>query len=208
MVRRQTRKPVPARFNEFQFVKSCALLSPTGAFAHRFNPVDQILPDPIRVAVPNDVRQPMIEMNRSWQTVQAEPPPVPQLERENIRGCAYLKNHAVSARAMDGARRNQKMVVLSGREAVYVFLSVERSSVVLSRFQLPHHGLPVAMSLETEVYVAIVAGIEQIVALVLRVLHAEVLTHKLSFRMNLKREVSTTHCVEEIETNRELGSES
>src|ERR1700686_4885947 len=110
MVRRQTRKPVPPCFNEFQFVKSCALLVPTGAFAHWFNPVDQILPDPIRVAVPNDVRQPVIEMNRSWQTVQAEPPPVPQLEGENIWGCTYLKNHAVSARAMDGARRNQEMV--------------------------------------------------------------------------------------------------
>src|ERR1700722_3911044 len=123
MVRRQTRKPVPPCFNEFQFVKSCALLSPTGAFAHLFNPVDQILPDSIRVADQNEVSQPVIEMNRSWQTVQAEPPPVPQLERENIWGRTYLKNHAVSARAMDGARRNKEMAVFFGRERVFFFFA-------------------------------------------------------------------------------------
>ena len=77
------------------------------------------------------------------------------------------------------------MVVLSGREAVYVCLSTERHTVVLSCLQLPDHGLSVDMSLKTEIYAGIVAGIEQIVALVLCVLHAEVLTDELGFRVNL-----------------------
>ena len=96
VVRRRTRKPVPARFNEFQFVEPCALLAPTRALPHRFNPIDQVFPDPFRVTVPNDVCQAVFEMNRSWRTIQAEPAPVPQLEGENIRRCAYLKNHAIS----------------------------------------------------------------------------------------------------------------
>src|SRR5580698_1143352 len=112
-MRRRTREPVPARFNKRQFVEPRALLAPTCSLPHRFDPIDQVFPNPFRVTVPNDVCQAVFEMNRSWQTIQAEPAPVPQLECENIRSCAYLKNHAISARAMDGARRNQKMVVLS-----------------------------------------------------------------------------------------------
>src|SRR6202007_849201 len=110
IVRRRTRKPVPARFNELQFVEPCALLAPTQTLAHRFNPINQVSPNPVRVTVPNNVCQAVLEMNWSWQTVQTEPIPVPQLECKNIRRCAYFQNHAVSARAMDGPRRNQKMV--------------------------------------------------------------------------------------------------
>jgi len=77
MVRRRGRKPVSARFNEFQFVKPCALLTPTGTLSHWFNAVDQILPNPFCVAFPNDIRQAVLEMDGSWQTVQAEPSPVP-----------------------------------------------------------------------------------------------------------------------------------
>jgi hypothetical protein len=117
IVRRRTRKPFPARFNELQFLKSGALLAPTGALSNWFNPIDQILPDPFCVAVPNDVCQAVFEMNRSWQTVQPEPVPIPQLKRENIWSRAYLKSHAVSAQAMDCASRYQEMVMLSGQEA-------------------------------------------------------------------------------------------
>src|SRR5580692_178224 len=83
IVSRRTRKPVPARFNELQFVKPCALLAPTGTLSHWFNAVDQILENPFCVAFPNDIRQTVLEMDGSWQTVQAEPSPVPYLEREN-----------------------------------------------------------------------------------------------------------------------------
>src|ERR1700686_831315 len=72
--------------------------------------------------------------------------------------------------------------VLSGREAVYVFFGTERHTVALSCFQLLDHCLSVDMRLKTEVYAAVVAIIEQVVALVLCVLHAELFTDELRFR--------------------------
>ena len=82
---------MPPRFNELQLVQSCALLAPTRALPDRFNPIDQVFLNPCRITVPHDVSQAVFEVNRSWRTVQAEPTPVPQLERKNIGSRTYLR---------------------------------------------------------------------------------------------------------------------
>ena len=55
---------------------------------------------------------------------------------------------------------DQEMVVLPGWELVHIFFGPEGMVICLSHLQFPDHGLPVAKSLKTEVYTAIVAGIE------------------------------------------------
>lgn len=62
-VRRRTRKPVSAGFDKIRVVKSGAFFSPSGAFCDLFYLIDQVSPDPIGVAIPDDVYQPMVEMN-------------------------------------------------------------------------------------------------------------------------------------------------
>src|SRR6266496_2259139 len=58
--------------------------------------------------------------------VQAEASPIPQLESENVGRGADLEDHAVPSRTVNGARRNQEMVVLTGRKAIDVLLCIKR----------------------------------------------------------------------------------
>src|SRR6266536_5160250 len=103
---------------------------------------------------------------------------------------------------------DQEMVVLLGWELVHIFFGSEGMIICLSHLQFPYHCVSIDMALSAKIDISVLAGLEQIVAFVLRVLHPELLTDELCFRMNLQGEVSTSHCVEEIETNRELSSES
>src|SRR5260370_19025217 len=76
-VRCRTCEPVSARFDKLQLVKSSALLPPSWTFRNRFYLIDQVFSDPIGVAIPGDVHQPVIDMNRPWQTIQTKAVPIP-----------------------------------------------------------------------------------------------------------------------------------
>ena len=96
-VRRRTGEPVSTRFDKLQLVKSRPLFSPSWAFRDWFYLIDQVLLDPIGVAIPGDVHQPVVEMNRPRQPIHAYSLPIPQLEREDIWSGANFKDHTVFA---------------------------------------------------------------------------------------------------------------
>src|ERR1700757_4030272 len=99
---------------------------------------------------------------------------------------------------MDRARRDQEMVVLLGRELVHIRLSPEGMAICLSRLQLPYHGVAIYMALSAEIDASILAGIQKVVTLVLGVLYPEFFPDVFRFRVNLQREVSAAHGIEEI----------
>src|SRR5271170_1777854 len=92
-VKSRTCKPVSASFDKLQLVKSGALFSPSWAFRNQFYLIDEVLLDPIGVAIPGDVPQPVVNMNWPWQTIQTEPVPVPQLKREDVWSSTDFKDH-------------------------------------------------------------------------------------------------------------------
>ncbi len=98
--------------------------------------------------------------------------------------------------------------MLLGREGVHVLLGVEVPLAGLGRPQVLHHRLAVDALLEPEVDDGVVAGVEQVVRLVLRVVHAERLLDVVDERVHLEREVLASHGVEEVEADRELGAEA
>lgn len=95
VVRCRTCEPVSARFDKLQLVKSSALLSPSWAFRNWLYLIDQVLSDPSGVAIPGDVHQPVVDVNRPWQAIQTKPVPIPQLERKYVGSGTNFKDHAV-----------------------------------------------------------------------------------------------------------------
>ena len=65
-MKRRTRKPVSTSLNELQLVKSGALFAPSLAFGNLFYLIDQIFPDPVRIAIPSNIDQPAVDMNGPW----------------------------------------------------------------------------------------------------------------------------------------------
>src|SRR5579871_4565596 len=107
---------------------------------------------------------------------------------------------------MDRPRRDQEMIVLPGRELVYIRLSPERVAMCLGCLQFPYHGIAIYVVLDAEIDASILAGIQKVIAFVLGVLHPELVPDILRFRVNLQREVSAAHGIEEIKANGEFSS--
>ena len=62
--------------------------------------------------------------------------PVPQLEGEDVRCRADLEHHAVGPGAVDGAGRDQKMVMLFSGPLVHVLQRFKRGIAFLSAGQI------------------------------------------------------------------------
>ena len=75
----------------------------------------------------------MVDVDRPGPAVEAEPVPVPQLEREDVRRRADLEHHRVLARAVDGAAGDEEVVVLLRRPPVDVALVGEGRSAAFLR---------------------------------------------------------------------------
>src|ERR1700730_3701788 len=109
---------------------------------------------------------------------------------------------------MDCASGDKEMIMLPSRKLVHVLCCPKLRSTVLCQAQVADHCFGVDTRLQTEIYASVRASIEQIVTLVLRVVHSEFAANVLCLWVHLEREVASTHRVEEVETDRELRSES
>src|SRR5258708_35701567 len=108
---------------------------------------------------------------------------------------------------MDRARRDQKVVVLLGREPIHIRLSLEGVAICLSCLQFSYHGVPIYLALSAKIDASVLTSIQKVIALVLGVFHPEFVPDVLGLRVNLQREVATSHGIEELETNREASPE-
>ena len=104
---------------------------------------------------------------------------------------------------------NQEVVVLLRRPAVHVALVREaeaaRPARGAGRGPSPRGSTPSRTPRYTQ---APSPGVEQVVALVLRVVHPEAVLDVLGQRVHLQREVAAAHRVEEVEADRELVAEA
>ena len=98
--------------------------------------------------------------------------------------------------------------MLLRRPLVHVALGREGRPSRLRAAQVPHHGLAVDALLDAQVHAGPRARVEQVVALVLRVVHPEAVLDVLGERVDLEREVPAAHRVQEVEPDRELVPEA
>ena len=97
--------------------------------------------------------------------------------------------------------------MLARRPHVHVALGRKRIAAGLGGAQVGLHGMLVDAFAQPEIYRGVRTGVEQIVALVLRVRHGEPFLDVTAQGVNLQRQVATLDGVKEVETDRELGAE-
>ena len=99
------------------------------------------------------------------------------------------------------------MIVLLRRPRVHVPLGGKRRSACLRRFEIHPHLRRINSRLQPQVYHCIRLRIQEVVALVLRIRHAEVLGNVRAQGMNLQRKIAALHCIQKIEPDGELRAE-
>ena len=150
----------------------------------------------------------MIKMNWTRFSVQARSAPIPQLEGENVRSGADFQDHAVAAGTVNSSRRNQKVVMPPGGPLVHIFIGIKPGSILLRMVELPSHLFPVYIRLDAQIDTGIGRSIQEVVALVLSVSNAKLFLDVFGQRMNLQRQISPVHRVQEIEAYGEFRAES
>ena len=125
MMRNGHREPVAAGLDEFIFVQTRSLFAPAFAFGHQLYLIDEVLTDKIRLAFPLDDVRTVSDVDRTGQTVEAEASPVVEFEGKDAGRRTDFQNHRAGTRAMDCAVRDEEMVVLLGRPAIYETLGIE-----------------------------------------------------------------------------------
>src|SRR2546430_1676343 len=143
-------------------------------------------------------------MNGAWLAVEARSAPVPQLEGEDVWGGADFQNHAVTARTVNRSSRNQEMIMFACGPFVDVLLGIEPVASLLSLAEFGRHLLSIYIRLKTKVNRSIRRGIKQIVAFVLSVRNTEFFPDVFRQGMDLQRQISTLHSVQEIEADGKL----
>ena len=100
------------------------------------------------------------------------------------------------------------MIVLAGREAVYIFFCLERWTAILRCAQVLNHNVAISSGLQSQIYTAAFARIEQVITFVLGVVHSELLANVFRPRMHLQRQISSAHGIEKVEADGEFGAEA
>src|SRR5580698_2214839 len=108
---------------------------------------------------------------------------------------------------MQSARGNEEMIMFSSRDAICVFLRREQETSLLRTAQIRFHLARNCFSLRSQIDSCVGTCVEKIIALILRIVHAEMGANVLGERMHLQREVSPSHGVEQIEANGEIMAE-
>ena len=203
-----TAEGMAARLDEFVGMQSGPLFLDAFFVAQHFEVVGYLRLDEWRGALPLDDELAALHVDGPWLAVQAEACPVPQLEGEDAGRRADFEHHAVVTGTMDGAGRDEVVVVFLGWQFVDVLLGVEQNLAPLSSPQVLYHLHLVDAFFQAEIDHRVLASIKQIVALVLRVGQTELLLCELVGGMYLEAEVAALHGVEEVEADGETLAEA
>src|SRR6185437_15190752 len=105
---------------------------------------------------------------------------------------------------MHRSRRDQHMIVLLDRPLPGKLLRIEWLTAPLRLLQGPDHLRRVHLVPQPEINTGIVRNIEDIITLILRIIHPEMFAYILRRWMHLQTQISAAHRIQEIEAYREL----
>lgn len=188
VVRDGAGEPVAAGLDEFESMKAGAFFAPARGRVKGLDMVDQVFLNPGGAAIPADIRKAVIEVERAGAAIEAHARPIPELKGKDVRGSADLEHHGVAAGAVDGSRGDEEVVVLACRKFVDVLLGIELGKRRCGcGAEIADHCGGVDGFAQAEIDTSIGRGIEQIVAFILGVIHAEMGTDVSGKRVNLER---------------------
>ena len=98
------------------------------------------------------------------------------------------------------------MIVLLNRPRIHVLLRWKRRSAGLRCFKAFNHFLWIGPGFQPQIDLRIRFRVQQVIALVLRIGHAEVLRDIRAHWMNLKREIAAFYRVQKIEADGKFGA--
>ena len=200
-------KPVTARLNKFERMQAGAFFAPAFSRGYGHLLVDKMFAHPLGGAVPLDVLEAMLQIDRTRAAIQAQAPPIPQLEGEDVGRCANLQDHAVTARAVDGPGGNKKVIMLAGRPHIHIRLGGESRSTCLRGVQVGGHRLRVDPLAQAQEHGRVRRGVQHVVAFILRVRHPELLVDITRQGMHLQRKIAALHGVEKVKTDGKFRAE-
>ena len=128
----------------------------------------------------------MVDVNRARQSVETCSAPIPQFEGKDVGCCADLENHGVLAGTVDCAGGDEKVVVLARGPGVHERFNWKWQLDRLRIAELLQKHIGFDSFLKTKVDTGTFCRIEQIVAFVLRIGHAEFFLYVVAERMNLQ----------------------
>ena len=195
-----------SRLNEFQFVQAGVFLHKVLIFRNRVNGTHQILHDPFRPPLLNDLLSPA-DIDRPGFAVQSKAPPVPKLEGEYIRRRADLQDHGAAARAVDRSGRDQEMIMLLSGDLVDELLRVKRRAALLCHLKLRDHIGDLYTLFQAQIYAGALFRVQNVIALVLRVSHAKIPMNIVGRRMHLQGQVLAADRIQEVESDGEFRAE-
>src|SRR5215472_13400280 len=132
-------KPMPACFDELQFMQSRSLFPPTITSRDRNELIDEVRPRPFGCAVPLDIPFAMLDVNGPWALVETKPSPIPKLEREDVRCRADLQHHTAFAAAMHSACGDQEVIVFASWKLIDVLLGRKVEAALLRPIEVGDH---------------------------------------------------------------------
>src|SRR5215831_12890368 len=103
----------------------------------------------------------MVQMNWTGAAIESGPPPIPQLEREDVWCRADLQDHAVRSRTMEGTGRDEKVVMLTLRPFVHIVHCLKPNTILLCTTQVIDHSLGINDDFQSKVDACVRRGIQQ-----------------------------------------------
>ena len=179
----------------------------SGFNLNRFKAVDQILHDPVGCPVPLNDFAAVFDIDRPRLSVKTKSSPVPQFKGKDIWSCTDLKHHGISARAVDRACRNQKMIMFFCRNFIDKAFRFKTAGF-LCFLQSTDHILRLRSGLYTQINAGILLRIQNVVAFILRIGHTECTFDVICQRMNLQTQVLSVNGIQEIKTDRKFRTEA
>ena len=109
---------------------------------------------------------------------------------------------------MNGACRDQEVVVLLRGDLVDILLSVKRRFTLLRLLQRRDQVGDLYAFLQSQVYAGAFLRVQNVVALVLGISHSELPVNVFCGRVDLQRQVLPSHCIQKVEADRELRAKA
>ena len=109
---------------------------------------------------------------------------------------------------MNRSSRNQEVIVFLCRNLIYVLFCVKHQFTFLCFTQIADHRFFVHSCLHSQINYGIFFRVYHVVTFILRVVHTEAVTDKLSSRMHLQTQITSAHRIQKVETDGEVFSKA
>ena len=119
-----------------------------------------------------------------------------------------FKYHTIRTGTMNRSSRNQEVIVFLCRNLVDILFCVEHQFAFLCLTQIVDHRFFINARFHSQINYGIFFRIYHVVTFILCIVHTETITDKLSGRMHLQTQITSTYRIQKVETDGEVFSKA